>query len=676
LGWLETLIDELFITFSTPDVHLAILQAFVVGTLCLILGIWVSRLVGLLDGDAPAGETLAVGLATGLLVGAALWAALASGGRSSFAPSALGFVLSVVIAIIRPSSTTTLPSAETNGATAKQAIRWAPHKGVLIAVALAAATVAAAGVLYGSTLVLSPRDSVQPIEFMDTAYYSVLSLDLARTGTETVYSPSGFVDLAGLPAQTWYHWGEVWLTSAVMETLGTEALVARHWVVLPLLLAAAAMLTGTMVRRMVPTSSRAAYFFGCGVSLFLAPIPLTPGPFFSTWAVGLAFGITLYGLAAVGVLLGMHSIIVTSSRPPTWARAVFVGSIFAAVLASHLVIAALGLLGIGAVWLYGALRDVRETGRLRAVSPSWRRTIICASLVVTGTVIWGLVTRHGVGGSATSANVAAFNPTWSQSVFSVAVGAGAFLAIPVAWFIVRRDDPAQAGLYMATTFVVGTGAVFWGARLADYNTFHVFFGAIAAFATPAAAVAVWSLYVRLKAAGHRAIAFAVVLACVAQVELGAGLTILKLQSHGPHYASPLPIAFLDAIRDLPSGAKVAYSCQPAEEVAIWDARLLGITAHTGRHVVPMCFQSDTLGDTTGMEPTPSAPSPLFRFAPQRSLYPELSSTPSAGSITTFLDAHRIDYIYADGSHPNRLVPNARLVAEAGEFRLLEVPGHD
>ncbi len=524
-------------------------------------------------------------------------------------------------------------------------------------------------------MVLSPRDGVQPIEFMDTAYYSVLGADLARTGTETIYSPSGFPNLAGLPPQTWYHWGELWLASAVMQTFGTEALVARHLVVLPLLLVATATLTGTLVRRMVRTPSRGAYLFGCGVSLFVAPIPIITGPFFSTWAVGLSFGITLYGLAAVAVLLGMHSIVVTSLRPPTWARAVFLGSVFSALIASHLVIAALALLGLGTVWLHGALRDVRDAGRLRAASPSWRRTILCASIAITSTVVWGLFTGHGVGGSAASTNVAPFNPTWSQSLVSVAIGAGAFLAIPVAWFFVRRDDAAQAGLYMATAVAVGVGAVFWGARMADYNTFHVFFGALAAFATPAAAVAVWSLHVRLKAAGHRSLAFAVVLACVAQIELGAGLAILRLQSHGPHYNPPVPTAFLDSIRELPPDAKLAYSCDPTEEVAIWDAKLLGITAHTDRHVVPMCFQSEILGRMTGMEPAPGAPSPLFRFAPQRSLYPELWTTPSVGSIKTFLEAHQIDYIYTDGSHPNRLIPDARLLAEAGEFRLLDVREH-
>ena len=198
MGWVETLIDEVVITISMANVHLAIVQAIVLGTLFLILGIWVSRSVGLLERDAPAGETLAVGLATGLIVGAALWAALASGGRSSFTPSAVGFALAVVIAITRPRPTTTVPlPSGTNIGT--RAIRWAPAKRVLIVAALAAASVAAAGVLFGSTMVLSPRDGVQPIEFMDEAFYSILGADIGHTGMETVVTTSGFAHIQRVP---------------------------------------------------------------------------------------------------------------------------------------------------------------------------------------------------------------------------------------------------------------------------------------------------------------------------------------------------------------------------------------------------------------------------------------------------------------------------------------------
>ena len=84
--------------------------------------------------------------------------------------------------------------------------------------------VVAVALLYGSTLAPSPRDGVQPVEWTDLAFYAVLGRDLATTGTETNTSPSGFTDLPGLPAQTWYHWGELWLASAVITIFGTAPL--------------------------------------------------------------------------------------------------------------------------------------------------------------------------------------------------------------------------------------------------------------------------------------------------------------------------------------------------------------------------------------------------------------------------------------------------------------------
>jgi hypothetical protein len=71
---------------------------------------------------------------------------------------------------------------------------------------LGAAFVVAVAVLYGSTIAPSPRDGLQPVEFNDEAYYPVLGRDLAMTATETDLSASGFSDLPGLPAQTWYHY--------------------------------------------------------------------------------------------------------------------------------------------------------------------------------------------------------------------------------------------------------------------------------------------------------------------------------------------------------------------------------------------------------------------------------------------------------------------------------------
>jgi len=253
------------------------------------------------------------------------------------------------------------------------------------------------------------------------------------------------------------------------------------------------------------------------------------------------------------------------------------------------------------------------------------------------------------------------------------LGAGAFLAIAAAWMLVHRAMPVQAGMYVGTTVLLIAGAVAWGARLGDFNMFHMFFGGIVVFATPVAAIAVWSVWMRLRASGRPLLGFAMILLCVVQIGFGAVLGVLRLQRFGPGNYEPVPLEFLTAIRGLPADAKIAYSCQPSEEIAIWDARLLGIGAHTARRIIPMCFESDSLGPLTGGDPSLDVVSPYFQSAPQRMLYPDASSTPSSESIAAFLEVHGIDYIYADGAHPNALVSEATEIASTGEFRLLRVP---
>ena len=81
MTWLPGLLSELGITASDPHVWLTIGLGLLLGAGCLVFGTWLARTVGLLATDAPAGETLAVGLAAGLMVAAAWWAALWSGSR-------------------------------------------------------------------------------------------------------------------------------------------------------------------------------------------------------------------------------------------------------------------------------------------------------------------------------------------------------------------------------------------------------------------------------------------------------------------------------------------------------------------------------------------------------------------------------------------------------------------
>ena len=212
------------------------------------------------------------------------WAAVASGGRSSFTPVAVGFAIAIGLAAVaaarrmrRPADGEPVASVATSNAADATTAPSSPRGSVIVASLGGAAFIIAVALLYGSTLTLSPRDGAQPLEFRDEAYYSILGADLATTGTESLYSPSGFTKTDGLPVQTWYHWGEAWLGAAVIKLFGTEPLHARHLIVLPVLLLAAAALTGTLVRRMTGATSRGAFLFGLLACLFLAPVPLSQG---------------------------------------------------------------------------------------------------------------------------------------------------------------------------------------------------------------------------------------------------------------------------------------------------------------------------------------------------------------------------------------------------------------
>ena len=110
--------------------------------------------------------------------------------------------------------------------------------------------VVAIALLYGSTMALEPAGWRPARSRTPTSRSTPSSAKgLAATGTETNIFTSGFSDLPGVPAQTWYHWGELWLASAIITIFGIAPLAARYLVVLPLLLLAAAALTGTLVRR-------------------------------------------------------------------------------------------------------------------------------------------------------------------------------------------------------------------------------------------------------------------------------------------------------------------------------------------------------------------------------------------------------------------------------------------
>jgi hypothetical protein len=677
LGWLQSLATEFGITASDPAVWLSIGEGLLFGAVCLVFGVWVTRFVGLLEPDAPAGETLGVGMASGLLVLAAWWAAIASGGRSSFTPVAVGFGMAIVLGVARRRRSVAAGHAITTAPTesiANDSTARSVRVRNLIAAVLGGGTfIAAVALLYGSTLTLSPRDGVQPLEFNDEAYYSVLGADLAKTGTESLYSPSGFAVLDGLPVQTWYHWGELWLASAVITVFGAAPLAARHLVVLPILLLAAAAMTGTLVRRMTRSTSRGAFLFGFLACLFLAPVPLIQGPLLGALTVGMIFGITAYGLVPVAFLLALYSLIELVKRQASWTLATFVASAAALIIPAHVVVALLGLVGIGTVWTIRIGKSLVATRHLPVLLPVWRRTFVTASVAILATVGWGLFTGHGVAGAGVSPGVSPFNAVWRDAVALTTLGAGALLATAVAWLMVRKETSLEADLYLGTAALLVTGALAWGARLGDLSMAHLLVAGIAVFAMPSAAVAVWSIWRRLRATGHRRRAVALLVLCAAQMEFGVAMGIVRLQSFGPGAYEPVPTQVLAGIRALPADAKLAYACRPSEEVAFWEPRLLSLDAHAARRIVPMCFEADTFGSLLGAPSSADIPNLVFQWAPQHALYPKASVVPSTVSVASFLKENGIDYIYADALHPNSLVPGAIPIATSGETQVLRIP---
>ena len=479
---LQQLLRELAITIANVDVWLSIGLALLLGGGCLAFGTWVARTVGLLKVDAPAGETVGVGLASGLLVLAAWWAAIWSGGRSSFTPVAVGFAVAIALALASRAR-----RSRRSGSTGDDSVAgprsssgyW--RRSHIIALGASACFLVGIALLYGSTMAPSPRDGVQPVEFNDEAFYSVLGRDLAITGTETNLTASGFAELPDLPSQAWYHWGEMWLASAVVKFFATAPIAARYFVVLPLILLASAALTGTLVRQMSKSTSRAAYLFGFASCLVLAPVPM-PGTFFSSWAAGLVFGVNLYGLVVVAVLLAIYSWAAVGTIRPTWTLACFVGSLVAFIFPAHLVIAVLAAVGVGAGLIIQLVRSALSTGQLPVMQTIRHRGLITAGVLLLGTIAWGLFTGHGVSGSAPSpSSITPFNGTWAHSVALTYLGAGCLLALPVAALHFRNSRPFVAGMCLGTCAIVTGGAILWGARLSDFNMFHAFFGAIAVF---------------------------------------------------------------------------------------------------------------------------------------------------------------------------------------------------
>jgi hypothetical protein len=674
LDWVPDFWSNLLAALVDGRVWWAMIAALLIGGIALAVGMWAARTVGLVDAQSPVAETIGVGLALGLLVLVSWWAAIRSGGRSAFTPVAITFAIAIA-AGWRHRATSVhrrLEPAGDNPRTTPPAVGSNRH--LAQGIAVSAIFVLAVGLIFGATMAPSPRDGLQPVEFMDEAFYSVLGRDVAATGVESIYTPSGFDQLPGLPAQTWYHWGEIWLAAGAISAFGVDPLFARHYIALPLILLVAAALTGSLVRTLTGTRSRAALLFGAGASLFLAPLPL-PLTFFGGWARGLLFGVSMYGLAVVSALTSLLILIRRDHGAQSAAMVMLTAGVIASTLPTHLVLAGLGIFGIAAALTLRAILEFARDHQIHLVPPGTARLVLSTAFVIAATAAWGLLTGHGIGASGQAPNVSAFDPTWRTSVVLAFVGFFGFSVLaPLGSAMGGSNARVIAWVWVGTMAILGAGAVAWGARLGDFTMFHAFYGGIAVFAVPAAAAGMWMLVRVLQARRYLRLALAMIVLSGAQIAIGVIPTVQRLEQFGPHAFAPIPVSILATIQNLPPGAKLAYTCPPMGEIGFfWDPRLVSVDAHTGHRIVPLCFQAEVFGPLNGGSSDPDLISPLFELAPQRIIYPNSTATPSTEVVSAFMRANGIEYIFADADHPNTLDPSARTIASSGDVKVLQLP---
>lgn len=651
--------SDLAAAIGDGRVWLALAVAGVAVVLLVPLGALIARRVGLLpsvaEGDLA--DTFSVGLSVGLVAFGAVWAAIASGGRSVFVPVAVLLAAAVVVGPGRPSVRLRLDRRSLRGGAA------------------VAAVLVALGLLYATTIAPSPRDGLQPIEFFDVGYYSVLGADLADTGVETIYSPAGFDALEGLPEQTWYHWGELWLAAAAIDLAGVSALHARHLVVLPILLLAAASLVGTLVRRLVSPTSTELYVHGAAAMLFLAPIPLIRDLELEWFARSLAISMTQYGLSVVVIGLVVYAL-AAGRLTAGITSAMLGGALTGATIATHIGLAAVASCATAALVALAVIDPRRRPSALAALRSRTGGVALVAAMSGLMTLVWGYLTGHGLGGLGQIEGIGPFDGAWQRSMVETAIGAGMLVVAPILMQRWRRGSEPLGTLVTGSVIAVTIGSIAWGVLVADLNTFHLLFGAIAAVLTPISIVAALWILARFRAERRRTASAAMLTLFLGQLVISALFAVIQLTGFGPLAYDPTPVEALSRLRALPPGSKAAYGCRAVENFAPWDASLISIDAHTGVRMVPMCFMADRPRRILGRELDPSLESPFFRAAPQRALYPDAAARPTTDAIESFLRSNGIDYVYTDAAHRDPLVPGATPVLSVGAVTVYRLPRAD
>jgi hypothetical protein len=348
-----------------------------------------------------------------------------------------------------------------------------------------------------------------------------------------------------------------------------------------------------------------------------------------------------------------------------------IGAIAGAGIATHIGIAAVAAIAVAAMTMF----VVVQAGSLHAVrAAAFREWRLLVAVVTTSiaTIAWGVATGHGLGATSSVAGVGAFEPTWQRAILFAALGGGVLLAAPFLLPFMRRHTAVLVALAIGATAATLAGAVVWGARLADFNTFHIFYGAVAALLTPVSVAVALAAIAAARRRGMSRIATLGLVLLLTQAAIGIGTVGFRLYAFGPGAYAPIPTQTLEGMRALPAGSKMAYACAAFENFAFWDAGLIAIDAHTGIQMVPMCFQADAQRTLLGREADVGIPSSFFEQAPQRALYPDAVTKPTSAEIRRFLVTHGIGYIYSDAAHPNTLVSDATPVYSRDDITIFKL----
>ncbi len=201
--------------------------------------------------------------------------------------------------------------------------------------------------------------------------------------------------------------------------------------------------------------------------------------------------------------------------------------------------------------------------------------------------------------------------------------------------------------------------------------FHVFFGGIAVFAMPAAAIAALDLWERARDKGRGGLAVAILILITIQLEIGVVAGVFRLYKFGPNDYEPIPIALLEAINRLPSGAKIAYSCQPLRGdlslgVASYQRRRAHGAAHDSNVLsVGILRGADRHGDLPECSKSALCAGPATSLVPRRGCAPVFSGGTSFRALARHplhLFGHHAPECTCAGRDHHRAVRNSRAAA--------------